>query len=102
VLYSPGDTIVREGEPARHVYFIASGQVEVVTGDDDTVLHTLSDGDFFGEVALLREQPRTATVRASAYCDLYTLDRKSFSETLSRYPEFAEHFERIASERMGS
>ena len=99
VVFTPGDVIVKAGEKGRHVYFINSGTVDVIGDDGETLIRTLSDGDFFGELALLHTQPRTATVRAVGYCDLYSLDRKAFAHTISRYPDFAAHIERISRER---
>jgi voltage-gated potassium channel len=99
VVYTPGDVIVRAGDFGRHVYFVSRGSVEVVTPDGETVLRTLSDGDFFGELALLHRQPRTATVRAVGYCDLYILDKETFERTLALYPDFAESVQRISEER---
>ena len=73
--------------------------MEVIGDDGETLIRTLSDGDFFGELALLHEQPRTATVRAVGYCDLYSLGREAFRRTISRYPDFVAHIERISRER---
>jgi len=100
VVFTPGDVIMCAGEYGQHIYFISSGSVEVIGGDGKTLIRTLSDGDFFGELALLREQPRTATIRAVGYCELYTLDRNAFARTLAHYPEFAAHIGRISEERM--
>jgi voltage-gated potassium channel len=99
VVFTPGDVILRAGEHGRHIYFISSGSVDVLKEDGQTLIRTLSEGDFFGELALLHGQPRTATIRAVGYCDLYMLDRKVFARTLKRYPEFAAHIERVSEER---
>jgi len=98
-VYTPGDAIVRAGEVGRHVYFISKGAVEVVDPDGTTVLGRLSDGDFFGELALLHRQRRSATVRALDYCDVYILDKEGFDRTLALYPDFAENVRRISEER---
>ena len=58
-----------------------------------------SDGDFFGEVALLSGQPRTADVVALDFCKLLTLSRRDFRELLRRYPGIRAPIDEIAKER---
>lgn len=64
--YAPGDTIVREGEPGSALYIILSGRVRVERREaaGSQVVAELKPGDFFGELALIEEEPRTATVTA--------------------------------------
>jgi len=71
-----GDTIVRQGDSGDVVYVIASGSVDVV--HDGHHLATLGPGEVFGEIALLRDVPRTATITANEACRLYTLERDEF------------------------
>lgn len=99
VVYTPGDYIIRVGQYGRHMYFISRGTVEIIAADGKTVVNTLRDGDFFGELALLFRQPRTATVRATNYCDLYTLDKDTFDRVLAHYPDFASHIREQAERR---
>jgi voltage-gated potassium channel len=91
LVFTPGDDIVRAGEIGRHMYFISRGTVEVVAADGQTILAKLSDGDFFGEIALLFSQPRTAGVRAVDYCDIYALDKETMERILAHFPDFAMH-----------
>ncbi|MCB0566242.1 MAG: cyclic nucleotide-binding domain-containing protein [Phaeodactylibacter sp.] len=99
VVFTPGDYIFRAGEIGEEMYFIIQGRVKVVTADGKTVLSILSDGDCFGEVALFLNMPRTATVIAEDYCDLYALSKNTFKEVTSRYPGFAQKIESIALAR---
>lgn len=70
-----GTTLVRRGDDGDHFYVIVQGQVEVTAPQ----LHrTLGPGDFFGEIALLRGVPRTATVTAKTAVELLTLERQQF------------------------
>ena len=96
---TPGDYITRFGEEGRDMYFISRGTVEIVAEDGHTVLNILHDGDFFGEIALLFSQPRTASVRAVDYCDLYVLRKDTFDRVLARYPGFAAHIHEEAEKR---
>jgi len=99
VVFTPGDYIVRAGQYGRHMYFISRGTVEIIAADGHTVVNTLRDGSFFGELALLFNQPRTVSVRAVHYCDLYTLDKDTFDHVLARYPEFAAHIKEVVDTR---
>ncbi len=101
VVFTPGDYVFRAGEIGRHMYFISHGTVEIISADGRHIYTTLSDGDFFGEIALLRSQPRTASVRATDYCDLYALDKDAFERVLRHYPDFARHMQDMARQRQG-
>jgi CRP-like cAMP-binding protein len=57
------------------MYFLTRGQVEVLRGDPTCQLTILREGSFFGEVAILRDAPRAATIRALADVEVYTLKR---------------------------
>jgi glucose-6-phosphate 1-dehydrogenase len=98
VAYSPGDYIVRKGERGDQMYFVIRGQVEVVGGDGQVVT-TLGDGSFFGEVGLLLSRPRTASIRATTYCDTFVLERSDFVKVLRDYPQFAKSILDIARDR---
>lgn len=100
VVVTPGDFIFRKGEVGSEMYFINRGSVEVVAENGDT-LATLSAGSFFGEIALLMSQTRSATIRAQEFCDLYMLDKQSFDRILEKYPNFAEQIQEMARIRYG-
>ena len=100
-VYMPGDPVFRAGEQGEEMYFIGRGEVEVLAKDGTAVQAVLRDGDFFGEGALVLGQPRSATVRAVGFCDLYALDKAAFDSIVHRHPEFAAHIERMITERFG-
>lgn len=99
ILYTPGDFIFRKGEMGDQMYFISRGKVEIVAEDGKTVYATISEGGFFGEIALLFSTERTASVRAVDYCDLYTLDKFTFDNVLQKFPEIAAQVHAMAEER---
>ncbi len=76
VTASAGTTLVTEGEPGDRFFVIRSGRVEVSHGD--RVIRQLGEGDWFGELALLRDIPRTATVTGLSATTLCVLERDSF------------------------
>ena len=78
------------------MYFIACGTVQVST---DTATVRLVEGDFFGEMALLSRDPRTATVTALSSTDLFVLEVDDFVRLLERLPSFKSQIEAIAKER---
>lgn len=99
VIYTPGDEVITYGEIGYEMYFISRGEVDVLNEDGSITYATLTSGQFFGEIALLLSMPRTATVRARVYCDLYVLDKDTFENILQRYPSFAKRIEQLADDR---
>ena len=93
----PGDYVIRQGEYGESMYFLSSGEVEVVI--DGSLVTTRGDGAFFGETSLLRNEKRNASVRATTYCDVYRLTKENFDDLRSRYPEFDEHIKTILRDR---
>jgi ABC-type multidrug transport system fused ATPase/permease subunit len=95
-----GEDVVRQGEAGRKLYLVASGQVEVVVhdGSRERRVNTLNEGDFFGEMALLADEPRAATVRTTMPTQLYALARADFLSLLDRDPDARQSVaERIAA-----
>ncbi|HPC83600.1 MAG TPA: ABC transporter transmembrane domain-containing protein [Thermoanaerobaculaceae bacterium] len=90
-----GRTVVRQGEPGDRLYIIARGKVEVMAGvgSEARRLAVLSDGDFFGELALLEKGPRAATVRTLQPTVFATLTATDFDELLRTQPALREAVE---------
>lgn len=85
-----GRDVVIEGDPGDKLYIIARGRVEVRRRDAHGVnqpVRVLEDGDNFGELALLRDVPRTATAHALVPCIFLTLQRQHFQKLLDHSPE---------------
>jgi MFS family permease len=94
-----GETIVRQGEPGDRFYVISSGEVEVSL--DGKPQATQGPGDHFGEIALLRDVPRTATVTARTDTDLFALDRDDFVTAVTGHAASAEAAEAVVGARLG-
>ncbi len=79
-----GGVILRQGELADSFFVIASGQVKVymTEGDREVILKTLSAGEFFGELPMFDQEPRSASVAALERCHLQTLSYKSFQQAM--------------------
>ena len=92
----PGERIVTKGERGRAMYFIATGEADVMLPHQPIRLDT---GDFFGEMALLHRQPRIADVVARGYCNLLVLERRDFQRLLSSSRELRREIEKIAEAR---
>ena len=103
VTFAPGETIVAEGDPADRFYIIAKGVVEISRRSpegDEIKLAKLGRGQFFGEVGILAETHRTATVRAVDDVVLLGLSWQVFQETLERSDRANRNFAEIAKERI--
>jgi len=85
--YAAGEIICREGEPGAEMYIILQGKVEIVPGGGNPVI--LAAGDFFGEMALLDHQPRSAAARAVEDAILLVLTENNFKEVIGAEPLLA-------------
>ncbi len=86
--YAPGEVVVREGDPATRLYLISSGTARVEVGSSGAV-GKLKAGDFFGELALIEEHGRTATVVAETELTCLLISAWEFHASLEEHPEMA-------------
>ena len=86
--YAPGEVVFLEGDPGACAYFIHSGEVEVIRQEDgrEKVIATLGQNQYFGEMALIKNAPRNATVRAVVETQVAALGKKNFLTLLSVVP----------------
>ena len=101
--YAPGKIIISEGEQGDRFYVIARGKVDIVINlgnDDEKIVNVLEDGDYFGEIALLKEVLRTATVRARTPCLLLSLRRRQFERVVSKTPGLRIQLEQEMDKRL--
>jgi CPA2 family monovalent cation:H+ antiporter-2 len=92
----PGQRVIRAGDKADAVYFIVEGEVEVSVAKHRVKLVA---GDFFGEMALITGQPRSADVTAIDYCKFLTLNQQDFRLFLRKFPDIRERVADLAAER---
>jgi voltage-gated potassium channel len=90
------ELVVRQGEMAHSMYFIASGEVQIELPDG---IVPLGEGDFFGELAILQGTHRSATVRALSTVRLLVLDAADFRSILLHYPALARRVEHARAKR---
>jgi CRP-like cAMP-binding protein len=90
--FPAGADIVRQGDTAGKLYFIASGKVRVFreSGQTPASLAELGEGDVFGEIALLTDQVRTGTVQAATDVELWSIDKPEFEHLLRQSPALQE------------
>jgi hypothetical protein len=93
-----GTEIIREGDPGDRYYAIAAGEATVIHAG--AVTATLGRGDGFGEIALLRDVPRTATVTAATGMQLYTLDKDAFLAAVTGHAPTHSIATQIVSDRL--
>ena len=97
IVFLPGDYIIRQGEFGDCMYFLSSGDVEVLVGESK--IAQLGAGSPFGETALLQGEKRNASVRALSYCDVYKLSKSDFDALRARYPEFDAEVKKVIEDR---
>jgi len=93
--------IVKQGDVGDKLYIIKSGRVEVsVRNDNDgteRIVAHLSEGDYFGEIALLAEVPRTATCRAGTSAEMWTLNKRHFDQLVRKHLDLPEKLDRAVA-----
>jgi CRP-like cAMP-binding protein len=97
-----GELIFSPGDPGDAMYFVESGQVEIVSEEEERreALARLIPGDFFGEMALMTGKSRTVTARALAHSNLWVLYRTDFDDLLVRHPALTGALSKTLRERL--
>lgn len=99
--YFRGETVIRQGTAGDSLYIIDNGLVEVIVSQNgrSESLAQLGPRSFFGEMALLTGEERTATVVTLSPTDFFVVDREAFRETLEKNPVIAERISEILADR---
>jgi uncharacterized protein YhbP (UPF0306 family) len=97
-----GATIVRQGAPADKFFIIVEGEAELVRDEEGQEKHvaSLGSGQLFGEVAIMRDQPRAATARAKSDTRLLALERDTFRDLIAQAMQLVPDFDRIVRGRL--
>jgi CRP-like cAMP-binding protein len=100
--YSDGELIIRQGEVGDCMYVVQSGKVEVfkVQGDTEMHLGVMGEGDFFGEMALLDRDVRSASVRSIGETRILKIDKRTFLSQVHADPTMALRIVQKMSQRI--
>ena len=102
--FAPGEVLFEEGQLAHHLYILVSGKVEIFrkVGSDEIFLALLGAKECFGEMAILDDEPRSASVRAVEPTTVLKVDRESFRELINERPQISFAIFKILSQRLRS
>ncbi len=94
--FKKNEVIIKEGTVGESVFFIVEGRVKVIKDDH---VYILKEGEYFGEIALIKKVPRTATVIAAKSCKLLELSRYDFYNLMQKRPDIYKEIEAVAKKR---
>ena len=101
--FAPGEAVIHEGDPANDFYVIAHGEAIVVERDTsgvERVINELKEDQYFGEVGLLRGEPRNATVRAKTSLEVIVVSQESFRMLIESSQQTADDIAKVAASRV--
>lgn len=102
--FEPDEVIFHEGDRGDWLYIVLEGEVEVlpsVPGRGEVTLRRFGRGDCFGEIALVSDRPRTATVRSCTPVNVLAVDREAFQTLFASLPPLHAFFEQLIETRRG-
>jgi hypothetical protein len=105
LVFAPGDVVLKEGDKANRFYMVIKGEAEAWQREPDgaqVVINRFGPGDYFGEVGLLNDAPRLATVRAKTSLEVMALDRKTFARLMKSSQATEDEVRRVAAQRTRS
>ena len=101
-VFAPGEIVLKEGDPAERFYMIIKGEAEATHRGPDgsqVVINRFGPGDYFGEIGLLNDAPRRATVRARTSLEVMALDRETFAKLMTSSRATEDEVRRVAAGR---
>ncbi|CAM1504752.1 Fc.00g023430.m01.CDS01 [Cosmosporella sp. VM-42] len=99
-IHAPNDHIITEGDDAKAMYWLVRGVVAVTSRDGEAVYAELKQGAFFGEIGVLMQMPRTATIIARTKCLLLVLKKEDLHNVMPKFPEMEKAIREEAQERL--
>ena len=96
--YLAGETIFAQGDPAERMYVVDSGTVELQVGEH--VVEVVGPGGFFGEMAVIDREPRSASAVAASECGVIAIEKRRFWFLVQETPYFAEIVMRVMAARL--
>jgi voltage-gated potassium channel len=99
LVITPGEFLFYEGDIGKRVFFVIKGELLVITENNTKVIAKVKKNDFFGEMALFKNEPRNASVKAKTYCHLYYLEKQSYNLLIPKYSSVASKIEAKVLER---
>ena len=103
VVFEPGEVVIQRGEMGETMFLMISGEVSVHIGDADgneIEVDRIKAGDYFGEMALFEDVPRSATIRTETESRLLVLYKQEFNEIVREYPQIALTICKVLSSRI--
>lgn len=98
MFFQAGDFIFKQGDPGKLMYFIRNGTVDILYGEE--LVETLGPDDFFGEMALIDDQPRSANAVARTACELETITSGRLLFRIQEMPYFAIKVMKVMAQRI--
>jgi CRP-like cAMP-binding protein len=96
--FAAGEFVFKAGDPGESMYIVTEGEVQILAGS--TVLETAGPGSIFGELALIDDEPRSASVVAKSDCRLVPVNRRQFEFMVQETPFFALTVMKVLADRL--
>ena len=103
--FEPGDIVVTEGQPGDSLFVLTTGVLKAFVRDQggrNVPVREMPEGSFFGEISMLCERPRSATVTCATHCEMLALDRAAFDEIVAEHPHVRQVVQETYEARAGS
>ncbi|KAJ3227654.1 hypothetical protein HDU81_006553 [Chytriomyces hyalinus] len=98
--WKKGETIIQCGDVGTSMFFLASGTIDVISEFGEVLDTACGPSAYFGEVAIIEEVPRTASIKCTSICSTYELKKEDVRRVMSKYPEIAQQLKETADSRM--